>query len=155
MVPVFTRNTETDISPKNSIAVCVFLLVVNVLIWYMQLLCFNLHPRVHDKLYINITMFIKNVEQARTHSYIYMLVNPLIAPALLGATISNTLCWDAHMYHLIKKCNSYLFLLSRINVLFYYLEGTWYCFTTLIFYLILIYVVLSGVTIVLHWKINL
>ena len=43
---------------------------------------------------------------------------------LLGATISNTLCWDAHMYHLIKKCNSYLFLLSRIKVLFYYLEGT-------------------------------
>ena len=45
-----------------------------------------------------------------------MLVNPLIAPALLGATISNTLCWDAHMYHSIKKCNSYLFLLSRLNV---------------------------------------
>ena len=70
-----------------------------------------------------------------------MLVNPLIAPALLGATISNTLCWDAPMYHFIKKCNSYLFLLSRLKV--FYLVGTEYCFTTLTFYLILISVVLS------------
>ena len=37
----------------------------------------------------------------------------------------------------------------------FYLEGTEYCFTTLTFYLILISVVLSGVTVVLHWKINL
>ena len=29
---------------------------------------------------------------------------------------SNTLCWDAHIEQLIKKCNSYLFLLSRIKV---------------------------------------
>ena len=50
--------------------------------------------------------------------------------------------------HLIKKCNSYLFLLSRIKV--FYLEGTEYCFTTLTFYLILISIVLSGVTVVLH-----
>jgi len=35
---------------------------------------------------------------------------------LLGVTISNTLCWDAHIDHLIKTCNSYLFLLSRIKV---------------------------------------
>ena len=35
---------------------------------------------------------------------------------LIGVTISNTLCWDAHIDHLIKICNSYLFLLSRINV---------------------------------------
>ena len=69
---------------------------------------------------------------------------------LLGVTISNTLCWDAHIDQLIKKCNSYLFLLSRINV--FNLDGTEYCFTTLTFYLILISVVLSGVTVVLHWK---
>ena len=37
----------------------------------------------------------------------------------------------------------------------FYLEGTEYCFTTLIFYRILISVVLPGVTVVLHWKINL
>ena len=35
---------------------------------------------------------------------------------LLGVTISNTLCWDAHIDQLIKKCYSYLFLLSRIKV---------------------------------------
>ena len=35
---------------------------------------------------------------------------------LLGVTISNTLCWDAHINQLIKKCNSYLLLLSRIKV---------------------------------------
>jgi len=26
---------------------------------------------------------------------------------LIGVTISNTLCWDAHFDHLIKNCNSY------------------------------------------------
>ena len=72
---------------------------------------------------------------------------------LLGVTISNTLCGDAHIDQLIKKCNSSFFLLSRIKV--FYLEGTQYCFTTFTFYLILIYVILSGVTVVLHWKINL
>ena len=35
---------------------------------------------------------------------------------LLGVTISNTLCQDAHINQPIKKCNSYLFLLSRIKV---------------------------------------
>ena len=35
---------------------------------------------------------------------------------LLGVTISNTLCWDAHINQLIKKDNSYLFFLSRIKV---------------------------------------
>ena len=35
---------------------------------------------------------------------------------LLGVTIRNTLCWDADIEQLIKKCNSYLFLLSRIKV---------------------------------------
>ena len=37
---------------------------------------------------------------------------------LFSATISNSLCWDVHIDHLIKKCNSYLFLLSRIKVFF-------------------------------------
>ena len=72
---------------------------------------------------------------------------------LIGVTISNTLCCDAHIDQLIKHCYSYLFLLSRIKV--FYLEGTEYRFTTITFYLILISVVLSGVTVVLHWKINL
>ena len=34
---------------------------------------------------------------------------------LLGVTISNTLCWDAHIDHLINKCKV---LLSRIKVFF-------------------------------------
>ena len=76
-----------------------------------------------------------------------------IVEKLLGVTISNIFCWDAHIEQLIKKCNSYLFLLSRMKV--FYLEGTEYCFTTLTFYLILISVVLSVVTVVLHWKIHL
>jgi len=37
----------------------------------------------------------------------------------------------------------------------FYLEGTEYCFTTLILYRILISVVLSRVIVDLHWKINL
>ena len=35
---------------------------------------------------------------------------------LLGVTISNTLCWGAHIDHLIRKCHSYLFLLLTIKV---------------------------------------
>ena len=34
----------------------------------------------------------------------------------LGVTISNTLCWDAHIDQLNKNCKSYLLLLSRIKV---------------------------------------
>jgi len=34
----------------------------------------------------------------------------------IGVTISNTLCWDAHIEQLIKKCNSFLFLLSRLKL---------------------------------------
>ena len=35
---------------------------------------------------------------------------------LLGVTISNTFCWNAHIDQLIKKAFSYLFLLPRIKV---------------------------------------
>ena len=70
---------------------------------------------------------------------------------LFGAT---TYCWDVHIDHLIKKCNSYLFLLSRIKV-FFLSRRNRILFYNSLFYLILISVVLSGVTVVLHWKINL
>jgi len=54
---------------------------------------------------------------------------------LLGVTISNTLYWDAHIDQLIKKCNSYVFLLSRIKaflsrrnrILFYILSHLDFC----------------------------
>ena len=72
---------------------------------------------------------------------------------LLGVTISNTLCWDAHIEQLIKKCNSYLFLLSGIKV--FLSRRNRIQFYNSYIYLILISVVLSGVTVVLHWKINL
>ena len=39
-----------------------------------------------------------------------------VSSTILGVTISNTLCWDAHLDNLIKKCNSYVFLLLRIKV---------------------------------------
>ena len=67
----------------------------------------------------------------------------------LGVTISNTLYWDAHIDQLIKKSYSYSFVSSRIKV---FLSRS---FTTLPFQLILMFVVLPGVTVVLHWKINL
>lgn len=34
---------------------------------------------------------------------------------LLGVTVDSTLSWDAHISAILKKCNSYLFLLSRIK----------------------------------------
>ena len=34
---------------------------------------------------------------------------------LLGVSIVNTLSWDTHVNNVLKKCNSYLFLLSRIK----------------------------------------
>ena len=65
---------------------------------------------------------------------------------LWTASIGNTLCWDAHIDFLIYSyCQEWKC---------YYLEGTEYCFTTLTFCIILISVVLSGVLVVLHWKIN-
>jgi len=35
---------------------------------------------------------------------------------LLGVSISNTLCWDKHIDHVLKSCNSYLYLLTRIKI---------------------------------------
>ena len=57
-------------------------------------------------------------------------LNKMHLAKLLGVIISNTLWWDAPIDHLIIKCNSYLFLLSRIKV--FYLEGIEYCFRTLL-----------------------
>ena len=34
---------------------------------------------------------------------------------ILGIIVDDKLSWDAHIYKLLKKCNSYLFLLSRIK----------------------------------------
>ena len=47
---------------------------------------------------------------------------------LLGVTISNILCWDAHIDQLIK---SVILIVENKSV--FYLEGTEYCLTTLTF----------------------
>ena len=58
------------------------------------------------------------IYQITDHSYSQTTLNPTVVEELLGVTISNTLCWDAHIEQLIKQCNSYLFLLSRIKMFF-------------------------------------
>ena len=62
--------------------------------------------------------------------------------------LSQLVILSAGMLTLITllKSNYYVLFMPRIKVL--YLEGTEYCFTTLIFYLILIYVVLYVVSVV-------
>ena len=44
------------------------------------------------------------------------VINVSTCEKLLGVTISNTLTWDNHVNTVIKKCNSYLYLLSRIKL---------------------------------------
>jgi len=41
---------------------------------------------------------------------------PTSVENLLGVTIINSLCWDNHINQVLKKCNFYSFLLSRINI---------------------------------------
>ena len=43
-------------------------------------------------------------------------IHPSTEEKLLGVTISNTLCWDKHSDHVLKTCNSYLYLLTRIKI---------------------------------------
>ena len=43
-------------------------------------------------------------------------IHPRTEENLLGVTISNTLCWDKHIDHVLKTCNSYLYLLTRIKI---------------------------------------
>ena len=40
-------------------------------------------------------------------------IHPSTEEKLLGVTISNILCWDKHIDHVLKTCNSYLFMLTR------------------------------------------
>ena len=42
-------------------------------------------------------------------------VNPSTEEKLLGVTIDSTLSWDTHVHNVLKKCNTYLYLLSRIK----------------------------------------
>ena len=40
-------------------------------------------------------------------------IHPSTEEKLLGVTISNILCWDKHIDHVLKTCNSYLYMLTR------------------------------------------
>ena len=35
---------------------------------------------------------------------------------LLGVTVNTSLSWSTHIHDVIKKCNSYMYLFSRIKV---------------------------------------
>jgi len=39
---------------------------------------------------------------------------------VLGVTLTNTLCWDTHIGNILKTCNLYLFMLSRIKIILEY-----------------------------------
>jgi len=65
--------------------------------------------------------------------------------------VSQLVILSAGMLVLITLLKSVILIYSYC----FYLEGTEYCFTTLTLYVILISIVLFGVTVVLHWKINL
>ena len=43
------------------------------------------------------------------------VIHPSSAERLLGVMIDNTLSWDKHTDNVLEKCNSYLYLLSRIK----------------------------------------
>ena len=43
-------------------------------------------------------------------------IHPSTEEKLLGVNISDTLCWDKHIDHVLKTCNSYLYLLTRIEI---------------------------------------
>ena len=77
-------------------------------------------------------------------------IHPNTEERLLGVTISNTLCWDKHSDHVLKTCNSYLYLLTRMRSI--YLCKTEYYFIIHTFYLIFITAVLSGVVVIQYQK---
>ena len=43
-------------------------------------------------------------------------IHPSTEEILLSVTKSNTLCWDKHIDHGLKTCNSYLYMLTRIKI---------------------------------------
>jgi len=53
-------------------------------------------------------------------------IHPSTEEKLIGVTIGNTLCWDKHSDHVLKTCNSYLYLLTRIKI--YYSLQNWILF---------------------------
>jgi len=44
--------------------------------------------------------------------------HPSTEEKLVGVTINDTLCWDKHMEHVLKICNSYLVSVDKNQDLF-------------------------------------
>ena len=45
------------------------------------------------------------------------VINSCLSGKLLGVTVNNSLSWSDHIETVIKKCNTYLYILSRISQL--------------------------------------
>ena len=67
--------------------------------------------------------------------YHYSVINSCLSGKLLGVTVNNILSWSDHIETVIKKSNTYLYILSRISQL-----TIVNAFIMLMFTLILIYV---------------
>ena len=85
---------------------------------------------------------------SNTHSppsvhFLDSVVDESSSERLLGVTINNDLSWNTQVENVIKQCNTFLYLLSRIKVfLSFQIENG---FTMLTFFPISIFVVLFGV----------
>ena len=44
------------------------------------------------------------------------LIETCSSAKFLGVTVNTSMPWSTHIHDVIKKCNSYLYLLSRIKV---------------------------------------
>ena len=44
------------------------------------------------------------------------VINSCLSGKLLGVTVNNSLSWSDHIETVIKKCNTYLYILSRIKL---------------------------------------
>ena len=44
------------------------------------------------------------------------VINSCLSGKLLGVTVNNSLSWSDHIEIVIKKCNTYLYILSRIKL---------------------------------------
>jgi hypothetical protein len=80
----------------------------------------------HNKMALNaiktVAMFLCSYQKHRNlkDNYPPLLLNGIELTLssevkLLGVTVTNTLNWDSHVINVLKKCNSYLFLLSSIK----------------------------------------
>ena len=63
----------------------------------------------------------KHRQLSNTHSlpsvhFLDSVIDESSSERLLGVTINNDLSWNTHIENVIKKCNTFLYLLSRIII---------------------------------------